>query len=172
MAADKQPEIKRRHHYLPCSYLSGFATEDQRDGLIWVSDAKEHRRYQQKCENVGYLKDYYLVDLPDTKPDAIEDAFAIVEGIGKQIILKIGKDLVIPSGKDYYDLMSYLGLLFTRVPNVREYWNTQMGKVMQMVARAHMARLTPEGVYQFFKERGQPLVERPPSGRTQELHSW
>jgi len=158
VATEKPVEIKRRHHYLPCSYLSGFASKDERDGLIWVADSKEHKTYRQTCENVGYKKDYYQIDVPDTKPDAIEDAFAIIEGIGKQAILKIEKDKAIPQGSAYSELMSYLALLFARVPNVREYWNAQIGELKKLEGKARISQQTPQEIFDFFKESDQPFA--------------
>jgi hypothetical protein len=107
--------LKKKHHFLPASYLSSFATTDDRQGLLWVFDGKEKKKYQQTCENVAFKRDYYSVAIEGVRPDAVEDAFSSIEGEGKRVVRQVEHEKRVPSGKDYEWLMGFLGLLAARV---------------------------------------------------------
>lgn len=149
--------LKRRHHFLPASYLSGFATTDNRRGLLWVFDRKEKRKFQQTCENVAFKTDYYSVAIDGVKPDAVEDAFALIEGEGKRVIRRVNQEKQIPSGKDYDWLMGYLGLLAARVPLVREHWVEQFSNLHKTIAQVAISHKTAEEIYDEMERAGQPL---------------
>ena len=141
----EQQNLKRRHHFLPASYLSGFATKDDRQGLVWVFDRKEKKKYQQTCENVAFKMDYYSVAIDGVKPDTVEDTFALIEGEGKRVIRKVGQEKQVPSGKDYEWLMGYLGLLAARVPVVREHWVKQFSGLYKIDAQVVMSQKSTGG---------------------------
>lgn len=62
---------KIKHHFIPASYLAGFSTELSRKGGLSVFDKKEMKSYKNTCENVGYIKRYYKIDIDGMDEDAV-----------------------------------------------------------------------------------------------------
>jgi hypothetical protein len=121
----KMQTIKRRNHYVPASYLSSFASKDNREGLIWVFDKELKVKYLQTCENVAYKKDYYKVDIEDEAPDYFENELMKIEGIGKSIIKEIIETKEMPDEPSYSEFMYYMAFLAVRVPKVWEHITKQ-----------------------------------------------
>ena len=149
--------MKKKHHYIPCSFLSAFASKDSRDGLIFVFDKKNMRFFRQTCENVGYRPKYYSVDIDGESPDFVEDELGKIEGVCKPIIRKIEKDRRMVVGDDYVTLMYYLGILAVRVPTIRDRFNAQMDNLGKMVLKVTLQRKTPVDIMRFMADKGSPL---------------
>ena len=79
-------EKKNKHHVIPASYLAGFSSELSRKGSLFIFDKEQRKMYPNTCENVGYITRYYKVDIEGLDEDAVEDAFADVEGSAIEII--------------------------------------------------------------------------------------
>ncbi|QJD84254.1 DUF4238 domain-containing protein [Cohnella herbarum] len=83
------------------------------------------------------------MDLPDTKPDAIEDVFAYVEDNVAPIIKEVCNSHEIPDGvEDYNWLINYISLLAERTPARRKVYKKPMVDIAKRMSQMMLA--TPE----------------------------
>jgi hypothetical protein len=126
--------IKRNHHYIPKFHLAGFTKKGTVDSPLWVFDSETGKQWESKPVRVAFEKDLYTIELPDTRPDAIEDAFALVESAVAPIIKNIYSTLSMPKDdNDFNLLINYIALLSVRIPERRETFNDFMVDVSKIM---------------------------------------
>jgi len=54
--------LSRNNHYLPQSYLDGFADSSKR---LWVFDREDKEYRQQGTRHLGSIKDFYIISMDD-----------------------------------------------------------------------------------------------------------
>jgi uncharacterized protein DUF4238 len=111
---------KRKHHFVPRSFLRGFAT-DSKDSLIWGYDKKYGRC--SGCRSIHRIcsLDYYYEQVkPDGgKTEVLEDGFQTIEKPAIEIIRNLSASKALaPEEKGC--LAFYIGLLLTRGPSFRD----------------------------------------------------
>ena len=101
----------KRHHYLPISYLDGFA----RDRMLWVFDRVKDEFRQQTPLNTGLEKhlNTYTDEFGEKK--TIESELAEIEGATKSIIFSLNQRQKIKEPEREV-LSQFVALLWMRVP--------------------------------------------------------
>lgn len=106
----------KRHHYLPQSYLNGFA----RDGLLAVYDRQTSEYRNQTPKNTAVQKDFYTIqDDAGTKHTDIESFLSIVEGAAQPVIGTLSQGKLI-SATEKVNLSVFIAMLMTRTPEFEE----------------------------------------------------
>ncbi len=148
---------KTKHHFIPASYLSGFSTELTRRGRLTIFDKKEAKSYVNTCENVGYKKRYYKIDIDGMDEDAVENAFAEVEGAAIRIIRNTVDKLIVPDGEDYKVLMFYLALMASRIPAIRDNIDSFMSEIIKTTGKVYFNSARLDEMVNNLKDRGVDL---------------
>lgn len=118
MSAKAEPE-KKRHHYVPVTYLEGFTNAN---GMItaYLKDDPA-RPFEQKPENIAFHKYYYSQPLPDGGQDnnTLENFFSTGEGKWTPFVkcLREGTKL---DGEQITEFIEFLTLMRVRVPASRD----------------------------------------------------
>lgn len=112
---------KKNQHYVPQSYLRGFAIDGEKN-LIWEYD-KKHQRISKTPKSIKSIccKEYYYEQTyPNgSKTQILEDGFQKVEKNGIEIIRELSSNRKLTEdGKG--NLAFYIGLLLTRGPSFRD----------------------------------------------------
>jgi hypothetical protein len=106
---------KKKHHYLPESYLKGFT--DSSSGILWVYLKCYSEVRQSSPGNEGYQKYYYAFFDTGGKrhTNTIEDFFSKIEGNYIRVLNKI-HDRKNLSSQDRINLAKFVAFIQTRVP--------------------------------------------------------
>lgn len=102
----------KRHHFLPKSYLDGFA----RDGFVWLYDRERNEYRRQQPLNTAVIGNYYVFENKDGEKDySLESYFSKIEGSAKSTIKKLeAKGEISPEERLY--LAHFIALLMVRSP--------------------------------------------------------
>lgn len=113
----------RQHHYLPASYLAGFADpsilEKTGKEIVYVYEPGKPIRAANPRKEARKRDLYSLED--DPQPDAVERNLSRLEAEGIAVIraIKIGERLFTP--KERESLAQFIGVMFTRTPLAMKY---------------------------------------------------
>lgn len=134
---------KIKHHYVPKFHLTLFTQDGTKESRLWVFDQKNGNQWEAIPESVGYQKNLYRIDLPDTEPDIIEDVFAEVENSVAPIIKEICISHKIPEKDEEYNwLINYIALLAERTPERLEHFTKPIKDITKIISQMMLA--TPE----------------------------
>jgi hypothetical protein len=102
----------KRHHFLPESYLKGFA----RDGSLWLYDRERKEFRRQTAHNTAIIRYYYAFENKEGERDySVEEFLSVIEGKAKKTILKLeSRDPITPEERLY--LAHFITLLMVRTP--------------------------------------------------------
>src|ERR1700677_4277820 len=102
----------KRHHFLPKSYLDGFA----RDGFVWLYDRRKNEYRRQQPLNTAVIGNYYVFENKEGEKDySLESYFSKIEGSAKSTIKKLeAKEEISPEERLY--LAHFIALLMVRSP--------------------------------------------------------
>lgn len=155
----KEPD-KKRHHYVPKTYLNHFCNAE---GYVrvYLKDDPD-KPIQQKPENVALHKYYYSQPLPEGGKDhnTLENFFSTLEGKWSPIVanLMAREDV----NKDLEDIFSFIALQRARVPASRDAHERLLAaKVMvtaQIMDKAGLFPSKPEG-YEDILDRAQVTID-------------
>lgn len=109
---------KRRHHYVPATYLRQFA---DLNGMVWIYRKDEPRSpIPQQPGSTQFQRYYYSQPRPDGSWDnnGLEDLFQTVEQHWPEIISSLEAKAKLNSLD--VQLFEFMGLMHVRVPAVRE----------------------------------------------------
>ena len=117
----------KRHHFLPKSYLDGFA----RDGFVWLYDRVKNEYRCQQPLNTAVIGNYYVFENKDGQKDySLENFFSKIEGSAKSTIGKLeGRGEISPEERLY--LANFIALLSVRSPK----FDRQMNEVADASAK-------------------------------------
>ena len=102
----------KRHHFLPKSYLEGFA----RDGFVWLYDRSKNEYRCQQPLNTAVIGNYYVFENKDGQKDySLENFFSQIEGSAKSTIGKLEVRAEISPEESLY-LADFIALLSVRSP--------------------------------------------------------
>ena len=59
----KEKEMTAKQHYIPRFFLERFA---DKDGVLWVYDAENSKKYEKRADNICYIKNLYETEWDDT----------------------------------------------------------------------------------------------------------
>jgi len=114
--------LRRRHHFLPASYLAGFTDSGNARDHLHVFDLRTRKIRRAKPSSVAYEKDLYRLDLPGFRPDWVEkDVWARFEGqiAPASVIRKAIQDRAL-SGKDWAALLMFAAAVAARLPEAQD----------------------------------------------------
>ena len=109
----------RRHHYLPVTYLAGFASSRGSLSVIGV----DGRRRTASPQAVGFENGLYRVDdVNGVEPNDFEKDFANLEGAYTSVLRNVddSKQLPHPSSSQFRTLIDFLVLILARGPALRD----------------------------------------------------
>ncbi len=110
---------KKKHHYIPASYLKGF-TDPRRSNILWVYEKGGNKIVAAPPHKTGLRIGYYsfMREGGQKDTDAFENTFEVLEGDAGNVLKKFGKlEEITPSDKAVMAL--FMGFLITRVPTYR-----------------------------------------------------
>lgn len=116
----RMPDEARNHHYIPKSYLNGFA--ERRGRRQWhtnVTDLVRTCTYRTNTANVCRERDFLRIDADGHPPDALEKAMSNFESVSLPAVRRVAE-----SG-DFADddanlVLNLMALLAVRSPESRE----------------------------------------------------
>jgi hypothetical protein len=112
----------RRHHFIPAGFLAGFTEEGGRDGTLWVYDIEKKSWRKSKPENEAHRRDFYTMESSSGDPFELEKMLGKdLEGPAINAICEIKETKVLPGKEGLEYLISFIGLLATRIPAHREW---------------------------------------------------
>ncbi len=113
-------EVKRKHHFVPVSYLAKFMPSGSPDDRLSVLALSSGKTWESRPSAIGFEKNLYAFDHPDADPNTNEDPLSDrVEGPMAQVMARLS-DQNLPLGpEDYETLMRFLAMLAIRVPRIR-----------------------------------------------------
>lgn len=109
---NKQPPVKRRHHVVPDFYLRRFADDD---GMITRVPLGGGEVKAISTRDATVRRDFYRVDHPELRPDALEDALAEIEDeTAPAFVRVVDRGAWPPSSEDRELLATFIALQYLR----------------------------------------------------------
>ncbi len=112
-------QVSHRHHINPKFFLAGFTDKGHKRGKLWEFDQNSRMPKRDRAKSVGWVWDYYAVDVPGQPSDVAETLFGKIETSAAPIIKGIVDSEVLPTGADFQILMAFLALMYSRGPTRR-----------------------------------------------------
>jgi hypothetical protein len=113
--------MKKKHHYVPRFYLSGFAQPDK-PGQIWSYDKIGSKPVSVSVFDAATRNYYYAFTKEDGSrdTDSLEELLGIIEGKASSVIDKISnKETLTDNEKG--DFAFFIAIQLTRVPTFRKW---------------------------------------------------
>ena len=125
---------KKRHHYVPITYLNSFC--DERGQLSVYLKSDPDRVVRQSPKNVAFHKYYYSQPLPGggKEHDALEDFFSRLESKWPSIVQKLHRKESIDD--HLKDLFAFMALQRARVPASRDMSEKMLAEAVEATTRA------------------------------------
>lgn len=128
----------RQHHYLSQCYLKGFTAGGSKNSKLLVFDFNDKKTFETKPRNVGGVRDFNRIDLPDVAPDALETALSAFEtNIASAISRVVRGGAFADEDKDY--IIHLIALIALRSPQMRENFRRFFADIAQMMVEASLA---------------------------------
>jgi hypothetical protein len=125
----------RRHHYVPCCYLKGFAVARKKGKhQIQVYDREKRETYETAIENVAVERDFNRVDIDGVASDALESGLGSFEGTMAPALERTLAAAAFQNEDDRAYVLNLVALLALRNPR----WREQMRKFRERIARQLM----------------------------------
>lgn len=122
---------KKRHHYIPVFYLSGFTNKD---GCLYVYDKDSRPVFETSPEGIAYENHYFSFMTPDGKRDSetVENSMMSLEGGFARVMKKIHnyEDL---THDDRITFAFFVASMMVRVPNMRDNIRKATGETMKHI---------------------------------------
>ena len=112
--------IKKRHHYVPITYLNSFRDDEGKVFVYRKDDPK--KPFHQKPDKTGFHKYYYSQPLPEGRMDhdKLENFFSQIESGWPSIVERLQRcEKVDESIID--DISQFICLQYARVPGNRDF---------------------------------------------------
>lgn len=112
---------KKKHHYVPAFYLSGF-TDSSNSDLVWVYQKENDNIFCDKPENIGFIKHYHTFTDEKGQKDSetIENILNETWELPSSKIIREIRENQFPKNEKRAVFASFLGISLTRVPYHRE----------------------------------------------------
>lgn len=111
-------QTKKKHHYVPVSYLKAFADADDK---LWVYRKDDPERpFQKPYDDVAFHKYYYAQPTPDGGRDTnrLEDRFSELESKWPPIVERLAAGEL--PNECLEDIFAFIALQRARVPAARD----------------------------------------------------
>ncbi len=131
----KSQNNKKRHHYIPITYLDKFA-DDARKVVAYRKDEVLKPLHLRPSE-IAFERYYYSQPLPDGGQDnnTLEDFFSTIEGTWPPLVDRLHSGSAISS--DLEALYTFMGLMRVRVPAARDMVEISLAETVKATARLH-----------------------------------
>jgi hypothetical protein len=138
---------KRRHHFVPVAYLSGFANSQNK--IVAYRKDEPSTPLIVDPKSIAFERYYYSQPLPNGGQDnnRLEDLFGTVESTWPPIVERIRRRLDI--NHDLEAIFMFMSMMRVRVPAMRDLYETALAETVKIRMR-HLDRLghlppKPEG---------------------------
>ena len=129
--------MKRKHHFIPATYLAGFTDKWERVGRFWAVPKNNTSAYGTNANDACAIRDYNRLDVGED-PNLIEDWYGdTVESDIGESLNNIRGSGNLPENKELTPLLILLAILFSRNPTFRS--NTAMA--YESMCRAYLSML-------------------------------
>lgn len=122
----------RHHHYIPQGYLRGFGFKRGKTWLVIVNDFMQKKMFETSTRNVCGERDFMRFEMPDRKPDWLEEEFSKLEGKACEAIRNVVKTGGFDGDNKNY-ILNLMALLAVRSPEQRENMRDFHARVAKMV---------------------------------------
>jgi hypothetical protein len=147
----KNEPISRDHHHVGQAFLRGFGDAE---GTISVYDFDTGKEFWTDPRAVAFERDFYMLDIPGMRPDALEKKLARIERASLALISRIETEKRLRTTDDFGQLLYFIALQALRGPDHRERmdrmvsaWRGRMEAIIRGVYRewfAHTPDAPPE----------------------------
>src|ERR1035437_3503181 len=130
-----------QHHFVPQTYLRGFATDDDSERVFFY-DRRPNDVQKRLIEDVCSQNNLYRLLMDDGElSDDLEDTFAkIAEPKFKEIVTKLlNREALTPEEKS--EFAAYISIQIIRTPASREIYNAMATEIMEIATKKQWARL-------------------------------
>lgn len=79
----------RNHHYLSQCYLKGFTRGRSKKSKLSVIDLKTNKHFETTTRNVGAIRDFNRIEIPNIDPNQLETNLSKFESKVSESILEI-----------------------------------------------------------------------------------
>jgi len=127
-----KPNPKRKHHYIPVFYLSGF-TNDNR--CIWVYDKETGNVFESKPEGIAYEKHYFSFIAPNGTRDSetIENLIMSLEAECSKVVRRI-LSCELLNEDEGITFAYFVALMMLRAPNFRRNIESATSELMKKIS--------------------------------------
>jgi hypothetical protein len=154
MTNDKPENEKKRHHYVPITYLNEFSDSDGRIFAYRKDDPLP--ALHLKPDEIAFERYYYSQPLPDNRRDnnTIENFFSTIETPWPSIIARIRTHDT--TREDLSCLFEFLSMMRVRVPAARDMAETNLAATVKAqtnaMDRAGLLQPKPPGIEDILKD--------------------
>jgi hypothetical protein len=143
----------KRHHYVPQSYLLGFADGNKRLMTVPLDGVES---YIQSVENAA-AESYYnaFVDEQGERSMVVEEQLSAIEGDGVSAIKRILSGEFPPKDQTRVQLATYLGLQVARSPRTR----AMLDQIVDRTSKIMVAFSGPSGTRKVLEDKGHELSD-------------
>ena len=138
------PNEKKRHHYIPITYLNKFADESGRV-FAYRKDEVQKTLHLRPSE-IAFERYYYSQPLPEGGQDnnTLEDYFSSIEASWTPLSIRLHSNTNISADLDA--LCTFMGLMRTRVPAARDMVEVSLAEQVKSTTRLldKMGKLPPK----------------------------
>jgi hypothetical protein len=121
----------RGQHYVPRFYVASFANAE---GLIHVIDQQRRKQWTSVPEQVAKENHFYtLRDSEFVDPYVVERALADLEADCAPLIRDIVTNRSLPSGRNMNRLISFIAMMFCRVPGIKNDLSTFLNDESELI---------------------------------------
>lgn len=111
---------KANHHFIPQFYLRGFADGVGRQAKLFTFDNESKNSFTTQVRNVGSRRYFNRVEAEGVHPDALEDAFAEIDGEIAGYLAEVIEARCFPTDQHINSILNLIANISVRNPRLRE----------------------------------------------------
>jgi len=136
---EKSLKSPRRHHFIPKFYLEGFTVSGRKNENLCIMDKEQKKQWRAKPERAAHQKDFYRIEVPGVKLDAVENAFGKFENQAASVVKNIIKKRTLPTGEDFVILINFVALMSVRILRYRGVFDAPLEEMNKFILRLMVA---------------------------------
>jgi hypothetical protein len=122
------------HHFVPQGYLRGFADGIGRKARVFTVDLAEGKSFTTLVRNIAASRDFNKVEVEGLDPNAIEQAYGVVEGNVVEAIKRVEVSQSFDDADDRAHVLGLIALLTIRNPRQRDNIGRSLGDIAKSMA--------------------------------------
>jgi len=131
----KSSKPQRQYHYVSEFYLANFTDSGKKEGLLWVLDKEELKQWKGKPSEVGCQKNFYRIEIPDIKPNLMEEILSSYESQAAPVVKKIIDTKTLPTDNDLTTLITMVALMALRTPHFRKIYEKPLRRMVKIISK-------------------------------------